>query len=461
MHITSKGLYILHVSIDDAQQLGPGTQQLLPEWTNTHNLFDVNLQKFIPHSSTIARIGHCNASHIVMYTAYGNHSIKPDVYVSHAAIPYAIPPVPLNKMNRTNYLHFTEAPAHYMGQPVAFGYDGFVANTREANIWRPMSSLASVHEAIHKLSFEKNRDTIGIWIDNCYPHTRRRIIDELMTSGLPVRSYGLCRHNTGSIGTPHHSIYSETGRKECNNHRLMLAIENNNCVDWVSGNLLQALVCGAIPIIYQIQGLPDYKSMYGEFPHINASKIGWQRKVELVMHNDSYYHYLLYKHKWSKRRDNDESIREKKTQENANYHCSWFSASQSLNKTVSWQRCIYCEDEVSQNDDMDIHDGFYRHIQCPHQKDGYSSFSNPIWKNNTFHKSKNYLRTVTRRKTYDMCEGDCDTDLDCNGSLFCFQRDAHEGVPGCDGNGKFGVDYCTDMKHVLEQPIGPWGKTNV
>jgi len=41
-----------------------------------------------------------------------------------------------------------------------------------------------------------------------------------------------------------------------------------------------------------------------------------------------------------------------------------------------------------------------------------------------------------------LCEGDCDTNDDCIGSLVCFQRDGFEPVPGCFGPGSFTFDYC-------------------
>lgn len=31
------------------------------------------------------------------------------------------------------------------------------------------------------------------------------------------------------------------------------------------------------------------------------------------------------------------------------------------------------------------------------------------------------------------CEGDCDTNDDCDGDLICFQRDPGDDIPGCDG----------------------------
>lgn len=44
--------------------------------------------------------------------------------------------------------------------------------------------------------------------------------------------------------------------------------------------------------------------------------------------------------------------------------------------------------------------------------------------------------------SYAECEGDCDTDDDCDDNLFCFQRAAFEPIPGCEGTGYRGVDYC-------------------
>lgn len=43
------------------------------------------------------------------------------------------------------------------------------------------------------------------------------------------------------------------------------------------------------------------------------------------------------------------------------------------------------------------------------------------------------------------CTGDCDTDSDCQGNLQCRQRygkNALDPVPGCNGTGKKGIDYC-------------------
>lgn len=43
---------------------------------------------------------------------------------------------------------------------------------------------------------------------------------------------------------------------------------------------------------------------------------------------------------------------------------------------------------------------------------------------------------------HDICEGDCDKDSDCKRGLSCFKRSDKSKVPGCEGSGKSGRDYC-------------------
>jgi hypothetical protein len=40
------------------------------------------------------------------------------------------------------------------------------------------------------------------------------------------------------------------------------------------------------------------------------------------------------------------------------------------------------------------------------------------------------------------CEGDCDNDEECAGSMVCFERGGTQEVPGCEGVGASGRDYC-------------------
>ena len=43
-----------------------------------------------------------------------------------------------------------------------------------------------------------------------------------------------------------------------------------------------------------------------------------------------------------------------------------------------------------------------------------------------------------------LCQGDCDNDDECEGTLRCFQRNEYVPVTGCDGEGLASMDYCYD-----------------
>ena len=56
------------------------------------------------------------------------------------------------------------------------------------------------------------------------------------------------------------------------------------------------------------------------------------------------------------------------------------------------------------------------------------------------------------KEAYSLCQGDCDRDSDCFGYLRCFQRSGFTSVPGCDGTGISGNDYCYDAEPPTSSP---------
>lgn len=58
----------------------------------------------------------------------------------------------------------------------------------------------------------------------------------------------------------------------------------------------------------------------------------------------------------------------------------------------------------------------------------------------------------------DLCEGDCDTDMDCGEGLYCYERSGGEDVPGCKGGAEDASnrDYCT---HIEYAPVVPSNST--
>ena len=55
------------------------------------------------------------------------------------------------------------------------------------------------------------------------------------------------------------------------------------------------------------------------------------------------------------------------------------------------------------------------------------------------------------------CEGDCDKDGDCQGSLVCYQKDQGGSgiVPGCSGKDTSRNDFCIDPADLNIPPVGP------
>ncbi|CAJ1954158.1 unnamed protein product [Cylindrotheca closterium] len=55
------------------------------------------------------------------------------------------------------------------------------------------------------------------------------------------------------------------------------------------------------------------------------------------------------------------------------------------------------------------------------------------------------------------CQGDCDSDFDCQGNLVCFQRNENEPVPGCSGGSADGsrTDYCVPPTVARQGQISP------
>lgn len=60
-----------------------------------------------------------------------------------------------------------------------------------------------------------------------------------------------------------------------------------------------------------------------------------------------------------------------------------------------------------------------------------------------------------------LCQGDCDSDFDCQGGLVCFQRNAQQAVPGCRGGEQDWslTDYCVPKgwNQVPSQPQSSGG----
>lgn len=54
----------------------------------------------------------------------------------------------------------------------------------------------------------------------------------------------------------------------------------------------------------------------------------------------------------------------------------------------------------------------------------------------------------------EKCKGNCYEDNDCENGLYCYRRYALELIPGCAGQGSYGMSYCFDPADLeSEQPF--------
>ena len=170
--------------------------------------------------------GICNSTHTVRYfpaEQAGNASGESPGAIHVFEVWANVPPPPLVP-GRVNMLLHQEPFPHLSFEGVD-GFQGLISYSQSSTIWTPLLNLSDILHAGRRLRSEPTRRAgIGIWVDNCGPRTRTRLIDELLASGLPVTSYGSCRQ-TKQLSPPVR-LMSKNGTWICQTHRLMLAIEN-------------------------------------------------------------------------------------------------------------------------------------------------------------------------------------------------------------------------------------------
>lgn len=82
------------------------------------------------------------------------------------------------------------------------GFDGEVSYRRSAAVTLPFYSPEQFSRAAAALRYEPaTRRSVGIWVDNCLPPMRNRVITALLrANGLRVESYGLCQPTVNRSG---------------------------------------------------------------------------------------------------------------------------------------------------------------------------------------------------------------------------------------------------------------------
>ena len=312
---------------------------------------------------TLLATGSCNATHQVQYLGCERCQMElapPDLNVYLAFPGWKAPTVPVGP-NRTLRLLRTDDQTPHIRFRGLHHFVGIVGLSLSSTITNPRFDPRLVWRAGRILPVEPlTRQTLGIWVDNCGPAYRRRIIQTLLGSGIPVKSYGECLPNQNSSWR---SVRlddggNELGAAECSQHRIMLAVENENCPGYFGDMLVSAIQrCRAIPIIHPVAGLPNYADL-GHFPAINASQPGWLNLTRRIMSDDAFYKSFVTSWRRAPRigtapgRPSTASERPPGATLAQTFHCQFFDSSiRTLpERYVAWEPCAYCKGHLEAAD---------------------------------------------------------------------------------------------------------------
>ena len=112
---------------------------------------------------------------------------------------------------------------------------------------------------------------------------------------IKVDSYGACLNNRQGYGgrmTDNVDAYKK--------YKFVIAIENSNCVDYVTEKLVKAVESGSIPILAGYNNRPDYRRFIPEHSYINVfdypSIKALADDLKRIANNETLYQsYLWYK----------------------------------------------------------------------------------------------------------------------------------------------------------------------
>ncbi len=154
-----------------------------------------------------------------------------------------------------------------------------------------------------KFEFEQKTDDAPIvWVvSNCHAYNaRERYLGKLMEI-IKIDSYGGCLRNKFT-----HTNERMQGNIELfSKYKFVIAIENSNCVDYVTEKLVHAVASGSIPIVAGAQNMPDYLKFLPKNSYINIydykSQVDLAKHINTISANKTLYEsYIPFKrHKYT------------------------------------------------------------------------------------------------------------------------------------------------------------------
>ena len=128
---------------------------------------------------------------------------------------------------------------------------------------------------------------------------------------------------------------------------------------------------------------------------------------------------------------------------NANVHADTYTATAGASSSISMQRSLKEEDNKNNEKDNNKNQNG-KEDPAKADKNNPQNVPPPTPRPTIMPTSSGdtFLTYIGEGGMLGTCQGDCDTDADCQRSLRCFQRNAFESVPNCNGFGTEGTDYC-------------------
>ncbi len=349
---TSPTRVFVELTVHEPDRIIEPISHIVPDWAN-RTLYSATGRtlKDEPWQAAYA-IGRCDATRETVYAVnrsalltarrlLGGSPVRartpdaPDVLVHQAYgnIAHAFEPP---RGNRTRHLFFTLEPPAHLPFTSLNGFTGTMSFRTDATVWRPHVRASKVWKVGRDAAASvvpAERRTVGVWVDNCAPRFRTSVIEQLLQAAdIHVESFGRCHFNLNQSSQGLRLLGDPRGQLRCHRHRLMLAIENHVCTDWVSDNLQNAVECGAIPIVRSAPGVPLY-ARFGAMPHVDVARPDWLSEVREIMRNDS--HYLNLLKQWRAVAPSPKV--------DGWYHCQWHSQrllhGRPGRRRISWNAC--------------------------------------------------------------------------------------------------------------------------
>ncbi|CAF2100320.1 unnamed protein product [Rotaria magnacalcarata] len=112
---------------------------------------------------------------------------------------------------------------------------------------------------------EKDQNADIVWIiSNCNAQNARQDFIRQLMKEIKIDSYGSCLNNRqGYAARMTDNIYAYK------KYKFVIAIENSNCVDYVTEKLVKAVESGSVPIVAGRSGRPDYRRYMPDHSYIN------------------------------------------------------------------------------------------------------------------------------------------------------------------------------------------------